>query len=151
MLRRLAVRWHGNAMHVGAQGGTLTSRVLARGRSLDGDCFARSALALMGVRHEGHAGLLHRQRLRGQLADWLLARRDSEAWQRTVVLHGESGLAHDIAAQEAARALDVAMAPPASAGRCDVDSPISDQPHAACVRDIGSTVAAPGNGSGSSL
>ena len=65
---------------------------------LDGDCFVHSALALMGVRHEGPQGFLNRGRLRTQLADWLLARKGCEAWQRAIVSHGEHGLAKEVAA-----------------------------------------------------
>ena len=75
----------------------------------DGDCFVHTALVLMGVRHDGPPGLLQRNALRTKLADWLNARKGSEAWQRAIVLHGEHGLAADIAGDHARMVLEKAL------------------------------------------
>ena len=62
------------------------------------------------MRHDGPAGAVNRARLRKELADWLRAQADDEAWQKAVVELGESGLALEIAAQEKERGRERARA-----------------------------------------
>ena len=66
-------------------------------------------LVLMGVRHDGPPGLMQRNALRTKLADCLNARKGSEACQRAIVLHGEHGLAADIAGDHTRMVLEKAL------------------------------------------
>ena len=75
-----------------------------------------SGFALLGVRHEGPAGVAHRRRVLAQLAEWRMARKDPAAWRRAIAPHGESGFAHAIANHEHTRGFVVIGAAPLDRG-----------------------------------